>query len=343
MREVSKYAPQFALRDLDEAYKNFFRRVKSHETPGFPKLKSKHKTKPSFSFIDKWSIRNGNINIPRIGRIKLKENGYLPNKENKNYRPIKATVKGTGSGKWFVSVLYEVEAPNIIKTEPIRTVGIDLGLKTFAVTSDGDRIEHPKFLNKCERRLKRLQKKIYSKVKGSNNRKKAVKNLNAQFFKLTCKRKDFLHKLTTNLVKTKPEAKFVVEGLNIQNMMGNHKLAKAINDSCWGEFTRQLDYKSTWAYGISRVVKADRWFPSSKMCSNCGSIKPNLTLKDRTYACPSCSLSIDRDLNAAINLSKYELPQVLGEVKPVENVGCQLPPRSRKKALTQVLELACVG
>jgi putative transposase len=327
MYDVSKCAPQEALRDLDEAYAGFFRRVKAGEKPGFPRFKSKHKDKPRFRFSSHCAVEKNKIKLPKIGWVRLKEDGYVPIEA----RQLSVTVKGTGSGRWFVSVQCEVEVPDAAKVEPARTVGIDVGLKSFAVTSDGEVLEHPKLLRKAEKRLKRLQRRSSRRQNGSSNRKKANKQLAAQHFKVACKRKDFIHKLTTSLVKTKPDAVFVVEDLSVANMLKNHKLAKAISDSGWSEFKRQLQYKTIWKYGEARVVSADRFFPSSKTCSECGYIKEDLKLKDRVFRCGSCGFELDRDLNAARNLSKYELPPVRRKVTPVESAACKVPRRSRNQ------------
>ena len=193
-----------------------------------------------------------------------------------------------------------------------RTVGIDVGLKDFAVTSDGEHFEHPKLLKKAQRRLRRLQRKQSRRVKRSSNWKKAVRAVNLQHFKVKCQRQDFLHKLTTHLVKTKPDAKFVVEDLNVKGMVQNHKLARSISDSGWGEFSRQLQYKA----GEERFKKADRWFPSSRLCPCCLQINHDLTLKDRVFACPTCGHVKDRDENASENLSKYEQYVADGVYRP---------------------------
>ena len=367
MYEVSKCAPQEALRDLDKAYQNFFRRVKTGEKPGFPRFKSKHKSPPKFCINSIVPIANGKIKLPRIGWVRLKERGYIPRTGDPSVlRQIAVSIKGTGSGRWFASVQCEIEAdePAFVET-PRRTVGIDVGLKSFAVTSDGEVFEHPKLLRKAERRLKRLQRRLSRRVKRSSNRRKAQRAVNAQHFKVACQRKDFIHNLTTSLVRTKPDAKFVVENLSVKNMLRNHKLAKSISDSGWGEFRRQLQYKTDWAHGFGMVrgergkwvahpdagryvVEADKWFPSSKMCCVCHTIKHDLKLEDRVFVCPNpeCGNVMDRDKNAAVNLSNYEkiiadgvwssrlkeeLPPVRREVTPVERMACRAPHGSRSQ------------
>lgn len=330
MYEVSKCAPQEALRDLDSAYQHFFRRVKNGEKPGFPRFKAKHRSAPKFKIATGHiAVRDGSVTIPRIGEVRLKEHGYIP----ADARILSLTIKGTGAGRWFASVQSLVDVPDekdengeaIKPPEPTRTVGIDVGLKSFAVTSDGEVFDHPKPLRKAEKRLRRLQRRLSRRVKRSSNRGKAQRMVNAQHFRVACQRRNFIHNLTTSLVKTKPDAKFVVENLSVKNMLRNHKLAKSISDSGWGEFGRQLKYKTDWAHGLGvvqnergkwvahpgagrYVVEADRWFPSSKMCCVCHTIKHDLTLSDRVFVCPNpaCGNVIDRDKNAAVNLSNYE-------------------------------------
>lgn len=329
MYEVSKCAPQAALQNLDKAYENFYRRVKAGEKPGFPKFKSRHRAEQSFGISFGVEVAEDKVWLPRIGWVPLKESGYLPVKGALGVRQFSATISKV-AGRWFVSVQCEVETPDITPQPVLRTVGIDVGLKDFAVTSDGEHVGHPKFLKKMLRKLRRLQRKVSRRQKRGTNRKKAVRQVGQQHYKISCQRKDFLHKLTTNLVKTKPEAKFVVEDLCVKGMMGNQKLSRGIGDSGWSEFVRQLQYKA----GDDRVVKADKWFPSSKLCSHCGVVRETLTLAERTFECPACGYTQDRDENAAVNLSKYEqlvaggvyrprprreLPPVRREVTPVES------------------------
>ena len=328
MHDVSKCAPQESLRDLDRAYQNFFRRVKAGEKPGFPKFKSKHRVLPHFRLSQACAIANGKIRLPRIGWVRLKEHGYLPLTGNQTARQLSVTAKGTGSGRWFVSVQCEVEAPEPrLPDNAADCIGIDVGLKNYIALSDGTMVDPPKALRKAMRRIKLLQRRVSSKAKGGSNRRKAVRRLNAAHFKVACRRVDFLHKLTSMLVKTKPAKTYVVEDLGIRNMVKNHKLAGAIGDAAWAEFVRQLGYKAS-AQGME-VVRAPRFFASSKTCSGCGQVKERLDLNERTYICGSCGLTLDRDLNAARNLA--QLPQVLREETPGESTRCKAARRTRKK------------
>lgn len=293
MYEVSKCAPQEALRDLDKAYKNFFRRIKKGETPGFPKFKSRHRGENSFRIYRAKLSKDGNhIQLPRIGKIRLKETGYIP----KGFHILSATVSEQ-AGRWFVSCLIDKE---IIQPPALtnQVLGIDLGIKTLATCSDGSVFENPKALKQKEEKLKRVQRELSRRQKGSQNRLKSKRKLQHIYFDISNIRKDAIHKATTQIVKTKPSV-VVIEDLHVAGMKRNHKLAKAVSDASMGEFRRQLEYKCLWS-GI-HVVVADRFFPSSKMCSSCGAIKQDLTLSDRVYEC-ECGLKIDRDLNASINL-----------------------------------------
>jgi putative transposase len=390
MYEVSKCAPQEAMRDLDIAMKNFFDGIKAGSRVGFPRFKSKHRDKPKFRFSSRCAVSAGKIKLPRIGWVRLKEKSFLPMAGDPAARQLFVSVKGTGSGRWFVSVQYEVDAPDFAPGQTLlpqaemdklspatpalvvntlkesdkvlvpvtRTVGIDRGLIDFAVTSDGEKFRHPKYLRKAERRLRRLQRCVSRRKKGGWNRHKAIKWVSRQHFKVACKRRDFINKLTTHLVKTKLDAKFVIESLGVKGMIKNHKLAKSIGDSGWGEFERELKYKLDWAHLLigtplagSRIAKADRWFPSSRMCCRCHTIKRDLGLGDRVFMClsPACGNVMDRDDNAAINLANYEaivasgvwtpkaekvseeLPLVRREVTPGERKGRKQPRGTRKE------------
>lgn len=302
MYDVSKMAPQEALRDLDIAFKNFFRGLKQGKKIGFPKFKSKHKFKSTFSFSYSFYITNSTINIPKIGHIRLKEKGYIPVKNTH----INSMTVSKVAGRWFVSVQVEQEIPE--PTNEIESVlGVDVGIKTLATCSSGQIFENPKYLKKSKKKLARAQKNIarkqYNKEtkRSSNNRNKSKLKVQKIYHRISNQRRDSLHKMTSVLVRTKPRY-IVIENLNISGMMKNHKLAGAVANASFYEIKRQLQYKTAW-YG-GRVVEADRFFPSSKVCCSCGRVKEDLTLEDRIYAC-ECGNVIDRDLNASINLEKY--------------------------------------
>ena len=307
MYEVSKCAPQEALRDLDVAFKNFFRGLKTGQKVGFPKFKSKHKSKASFSISDlknNMYLTNSTISIPKIGTIRLKEKNYIPTKDVK-YNSM--TVSKT-AGKWFVSVSCEQD----IQQSPVPEVvlGIDLGIKTLAVCSNGETFENNKYLKKSQKKLARAQRSLSRKrfdvktKKSSNNRNKAKKKVANIHYKIACQRNDAIHKMTSTLVKTKPRY-LVLEDLNVKGMMKNHKLAAAVADASFYEIRRQLTYKAGW-YG-GEIIDIDRWFPSSKRCRICGFIHRDLTLSDRTFVCPECGHTEDRDGQASMNLEKEGL------------------------------------
>lgn len=295
MYEVSKCSPQEALRNCDTAFKNFFRRCKQKkEKKGFPKFKSKKSGLGSFRLTGTIKVTSKYIQLPRLGKIRLKEHNYLPLNAK-----ILGAIISERAGRWFVSLQVEEEINQISK--PTCMIGVDLGVKTLATCSDGQIFANPKALKTNLEKLKRRSRQLSRKVKGSKNRKKAAKKLARLHYRIANIRKDNLHKITTHLTKTK--SKIVIEDLNISGMLKNRKLSRAIADLGLFEFRRQLEYKGKW-HGCE-IILADRFFPSSKSCSRCGWIKKDLTLTDRAFVCDSCGLEIDRDLNASLNLRSY--------------------------------------
>lgn len=296
MYESSKCCFQESLRDLDTAFNNFFRSVKQGKKTGFPKFKKKNGNKQSFRLTGTIKVKEDSVQLPRLGKLKLKENGYIPTKE----KILSATVS-KHANRYFVSILVEKE--HILPTDlNMKIIGVDLGIKDLAITSDGVYFENSKTYKKFLRKLKREQRKLSRKVKGSNNRRKQQEKVAKIHNRISNIRKDSIHKMTSEIVKAKP-SKIVIEDLKVSNMIKNHKLAQSISDSSFGEIKRQFEYKCAWN-GIE-LVKANTFFPSSKMCSKCGNIKKDLKLSDRTYICEHCGLVIDRDLNASINLKQY--------------------------------------
>ena len=288
MYEVSKCCPQEALRDLDRAFKNFFEgRAK------FPKFKSKKRGAGSFRLTGQIKVFHDRIQLPRLGKIKLKEKGYLP----VDAKILSATVSER-AGRWFVSITVEQEIDVPQNNGPI--VGVDLGIAAMATVSDGTVFLNPRVLRRYERKLKRLQRSLSRKKKGSSNRAKVRNRLARLHLKIANIRKDAIHKATTWLARTK--SVIVVEDLCVSGMSKNYRLAKAVHDVGMYEFRRQLEYKTKW-YG-SRLIVADRFYPSTKTCSRCGYVVKEMPLSERVFRCPRCGLEIDRDLNAAINLKK---------------------------------------
>ena len=299
MYDVSKCAPQEALRNLDNAFAHFFRRLKERRAgkkvkPGFPKFKTKKKGAGSFRLTSAIHVFERSIQLPRLGLLRLKERGYLP---TTGVHILSATVSEKG-GRWFVSLQVEMELPDPV-LEAKAVVGVDLGINRMAQVSDGTCFENPRALKRNLTKLKRLQRMVSRRQKGSKNRKKAVRQLSKAYSRVTNIRRNALHQATSSLARIK--SAIVLEDLHVSGMLKNHHLAQAIADVGMYEFKRQLLYKAEW-YGC-QVLLADRFYPSTKRCSACGSIQ-EIGLKERQYHCPVCGLTMDRDLNAAINLEQ---------------------------------------
>jgi len=299
---VSKCAPQEALRNLDQAFVHFFRRVRLKQrgqwrgAVGFPRFKSKKSGHNRFRLTGSIHVYEQAIKLPRLGRLRLTERDYLP---TTGARILSATVSER-VGRWYISVLVEIE---IADPEPAQEsiIGVDLGVKALATTSEGLVIPNPKALQQRLRKVKRLQRAVSRKTTGSANYRKACLKLARLHQHVANVRRNALHQATTRLAKTKSAV--VIEDLNVSGLRGNHKLARAISDVGLREFRRQLIYKGTW-YGC-RVIIADRFFPSSKRCSGCGHIRKQLALGERQFKCEVCGFSCDRDLNAARNLEQW--------------------------------------
>src|SRR5436305_3782001 len=307
MYDVSKCAPQEALRDLEQAFKHFFRKValkkegKWKEKCGYLKFKSKKRGIGSFRLTGALHIFERAVQLPRLGKLRLKETGYIP---TSGVKILSATVSEQ-AGRWFVSVQLEEE-----QTGPTlatgTAIGVDLGIKTLATLSDGSVIENPKALRSNLKKLKRLSRRHSRKQKGSRNRRKTTRKLARLHARIATIRSDALHKATSMIgAKTKPDQErpsvIVIEDLNVSGMLKNRKLSRAIADVGFAEFRRQITYKAKQAGSLIHVVS--RWEPSSKRCSCCGWIVQDQTLNDRVFVCHECGYVADRDYNAARNLA----------------------------------------
>ena len=289
LNEVSSVPLQQGLRHLQTAFANFFaKRAK------YPNFKKKHQggsaefTKAAFKFKD------GEIYLAKCKEpLPIRWSRQIP----EGGQPTSVTVKLHPSGRWHISIRFDDPT---IKPLPAnnKAVGIDLGLSSLVITSDGEKFPNPKHLKKHYRKLRRLQKNLSRKQKGSNNRYKARVKLAKAHLKITDTRKDYLHKITTQLIRENQT--IGVEDLAVKNMVKNRKLSQAISDASWGELTRQLEYKCQW-YGRN-YIEIDRWFPSSKRCSNCGHIEEKMQLNIREWDCPKCGTYHDRDINASKNI-----------------------------------------
>ncbi len=312
--DVSKCAVQESLRDLDVAFKNFFRKLKQKKKgkAGFPKFKSRKNDHQSYRVQGCIEIDSKSVKIPRIGWIRLKEESYLPVGSD-----VKSLTISTQSGRWFVSASVEENPKKVKLTKEV--IGIDLGIKTLATCSNGLIFDNPKALRKRTKQLRKCSKRLSRKVKGSNNRNKARIRLNKLHYRIANIRKDVLHKITTAVARTKPKA-VVMENLVVQNMAANRRLSRSILDCGFFEFRRQLEYKLKWIG--SEIILADTFFPSSKMCSCCGNVKKELSLSERTYSCEECGFEEDRDLNAAINLKNYGTVGSTGKARLASLQAC---------------------
>ncbi|WP_331667636.1 IS200/IS605 family element RNA-guided endonuclease TnpB [Acetoanaerobium noterae] len=293
LKEVDSLALANAQLQVKVAYKNFY------NGSGFPKFRSKKNNYQSYTTNNqKGSVRieSSKIKLPKVGFVKIKLHQAVQG-------VIKSvTISKNPSGKYYISILTQQEIAQLASID--KKLGIDLGLKNFAITSDGDIFENPKFLRKTEKQLTKAQRELSRKKKGSNNRYKARLKVAKLHEKIANQRKDFLHKLSTKLIRENQT--IVMEDLSVKNMMKNHKLAKAISEVSWYQFRLMLDYKSKW-YG-REIIIAPSNYASSQLCSNCGYKNTDVKdLKIREWKCPSCGSVHDRDINASKNLLKLAM------------------------------------
>lgn len=310
--EVNSQSLQSSLRNLDTAYKNFFRDKKV----GFPRFKSK-KSKQSFQCPQHCTVdfKRNILNIPKAKDIPI----VLHRKFKGTIKTV--TISMTPCGKYFASILVDTNIQEVptSKIQHETTLGIDLGIKTLAVCSNGRTFENPNNIEKHLMCLKMLQKRLSNKQKDSSNRNKARIKVAKLYDHITNCRKDNLHKITYALTHDNQVRTICIEDLNVKGMVRNHHLAQAINDASFGMFRTMLEYKCKW-YGIN-LIKIDRFAPSSKKCSKCGYIYKGLKLSERNWTCPECNTHHDRDLNAAFNIKYFGLKALSmerGNVKPVD-------------------------
>lgn len=316
LKEVNSQILQQSLMNLETAYGNFFRKNSK-----FPKFKRKSNNQ-SFRVPQHIVIRDSNIHIPKF------KDGIPINIHRHLDGIIKsATFSKTPSDKYFVSILCEV--PKKSKDKTGKSVGIDLGITDFIVTSDGTKIKNPNFNRTFKPKLAKAQKHLSRKTKGSKRQQKQRIKVARIHEKIANSRKDFQQKLSTKLINEYDT--IAVETLSVKNMMKNHNLAYSISDSGWSSFTSMLEYKALW-YG-KKVIKIDRWYPSSKTCNSCDYIIDKLPLSVRKWKCPKCSYEHDRDINAAKNILRQGLNVCSQELCPTNVEGKALTLRNKSETI----------
>ena len=288
LSEVSSVVLQQSLRNLDTAFTNFF-----EKRAQYPKFKSRRDRQSARYATNAFTFRDGQITLAKQSApLEIVWSRPLP----EDAKILNLTISRDTSERYFVSILVETDVKPLKKTKA--EVGIDVGIKTLATTSEGEKLENPRPLVKREQRLKRLQRRLSRKARGSNNRRKARLKVARLHAKISDARRDTLQKFTTKII-SENQAIFV-EGLYVAGMVQNHNLAKHIVDAAFGEIFRELEYKAKW-YGRT-YLPLDRFFPSSKLCSSCGHLLDELPLSVREWDCPVCGAHHDRDINAAINI-----------------------------------------
>lgn len=286
LKEADSQMLQQALKDVDRAFEAFFKKRSR-----FPRFRSRKAGHVAFRIPQRVRIEGGRVYVPKIGWVRIRQSREIEGETRS------ATFKRDATGCWYVALTTEFEMPDIEPPAPVNPVGVDLGLKDLFVLSDGERVPAPKFARKSTRKLRKAQKSVSRKKLGSHRRDKAKRRVARVHRKVSNQRSDFLHKLTTNL--TREYDCICVEDLSIKGMSRNPRLSRSILDAAFGEFLRQVEYKAAWNF--KRSIRVGRFFPSTKLCSECGTVNPNLTLSDRTWLC-GCGTQHDRDHNASLNI-----------------------------------------
>jgi putative transposase len=310
LKEAYSQSLQASIRNLDVAFTHFFRRFKEGDKEkGYPRFKSRHgRQSMQFPQGAKPDFDKGLTILPKMDGIRT----VFERRFGGQVKTVTVSMEPTG--KFFVSFLVEdgKALPKKGPIDPSKAIGIDLGLTHFLTTSDGEKVENPRFLRKDHKRIRKLSRRVSRKTKGGRNRDKARKRLALVHEKARNRRRDFLHKLSTRLIRENQAV--CVEDLFVKGMLGNRRLTRSVSDVAWGEFVGMLKYKSEWQG--KHLLEIGRFDPSSRMCSSCGAINSGLTLKDRFWECPSCHAKHDRDWNAARNVRTFALTRrnLIGKV-----------------------------
>jgi len=293
LKEIDSTSLQMTLRNLDTAFKNFFEG--RTDRPKFKSKRYNYKTYTSNFVNNNIDIKKDKIKLPKLKWVKVKIHRYVEG------RIINATVSKTPSGKYFVSICVETETESLKKVTG--NIGIDLGLCHFAILSNGEKIENPKYLKKSLGKLAKEQRQLSSKEKGSNNWNKQRVKVARLHERVANQRLNFIHKLSKRIANENQV--IVLEDLAVKNMMKNDIVAQSISDVSWYKFVTMLDYKAKWCG--RKIHKIDRWYPSSKTCNNCGHVLKEMSLHIREWKCPKCDSIHDRDINASKNILKQGL------------------------------------
>ncbi len=296
LKKANSQALLAPLVNVESAFTKFFR-----EKTGFPKFKSKKNPVQSYQMPQHYTVNfdRNFIKLPKMGEVKA----VLHRRFEGTMKT--ATISRSSTGKFFISILVDdgKELPAKQNFDESTTVGVDVGIKDFAILSNGEKIKNPKYLKNSLKRMKCLQKRVSRKVKGSKNRDKARLHLSKLHETISNQRTNFQHQISSKLISENQA--IALETLNVKGMVKNHCLAQSISDAGWSSFVTKLEYKAEWLG--KTILRIGRFEPSSKICSKCGYHNGNLTLKDREWICPDCKTKHDRDINAAINIKKFSL------------------------------------